>query len=124
MSRINSNTHDVTFTNKDKFLEATCEAILFGGVPATTTPADIQVLNNHFWKPLQWMKGSPNFIGGPDGHPFIVKNHFELKNAARVLIEAHIMENSWGGFIQTAYAILLTPKNQATKARRGHLLRH
>jgi hypothetical protein len=58
------------------------------------------------------MPGNPNFIGGPDGHPFIVKNHFELKNAVRVLVEANLMENVWGGFTQTGYAILLTPRNQ------------
>src|SRR5260221_18424 len=115
----NSNTQDGPFKIQGNFLEASGEAILFGGGPATTTPADIQVLNNHFWKPLQWMKGSPNFIGGPDGHPFIVKNHFELKNATRVLVEANIMENSWAGFSQTGYAILLTPKNQATKGGLG-----
>ena len=115
----NSNTQDGPFKIQGNFLEASGEAILFGGGPATTTPTDIQVLNNHFWKPMQWMKGSPNFIGGVDGHPFIVKNHFELKNAVRVLIEANIMENSWGGFSQTGYAILLTPKNQATKGGLG-----
>jgi len=60
------------------------------------------------------MKGNPNFIGGPDGNPFIVKNHLELKNAVRVLIEANLMENSWGGFSQTGFGILLTPKNQHT----------
>jgi len=43
-----------------------------------------------------------------------VKNHLELKNAARVLIEANLMENVWGGFSQTGHAILLTPKNQHT----------
>jgi hypothetical protein len=47
-----------------------------------------------------------------DGNPFIVKNHFELKNAQRVLFEGNVMENSWGGFSQTGFSILLTPKNQ------------
>ncbi len=110
------NTQDGPFKIQDNFLEASGEAILFGGGPATFTPTDITVVNNHFWKPWQWMKGSSNFIGGPDGHPFIVKNHFELKNAVRVLVEANILENSWGGFSQAGFAILLTPKNQHTKA--------
>jgi hypothetical protein len=44
----------------------------------------------------------------------VVKNHLELKNAVRVLIEANLMENCWGGFTQTGYGILLTPKNQHT----------
>ena len=52
------------------------------------------------------------FVGGVSGNPFVVKNHFELKNAVRVLVEANLMENCWGGFSQTGYGILLTPKNQ------------
>ena len=111
-----SDTQDGPFKIQDNFLEASGEAVMFGGGAATLTPTDIQILNNHFWKPWQWMPGSPNFIGGPDGHPFIVKNHFELKNAVRVLVEANLMENTWGGFSQTGYGILLTPKNQHTQS--------
>ncbi len=109
-----SDTHDGPFKIQNNFLEASGEAVMFGGGAATVPPADIQILNNHFWKPWQWMKGNPSFIGGPDGNPFIVKNHLELKNAVRVLIEANLMENSWGGFSQTGHGILLTPKNQHT----------
>ena len=109
-----SDTQDGPFKIQDNFLEASGEAVMFGGGPATLTPTDIQILNNHFWKPLEWMQGSPNFIGGPDGNPFVVKNHLELKNAVRVLVEANLMENSWGGFSQTGFGILLTPKNQHT----------
>ena len=104
-------THDGPFKIQNNFLEASGEAIMFGGGAATFSPTDIQILNNHFWKPWQWMPGNPNFIGGADGHPFIVKNHFELKNAVRVLVEANLMENSWGGFSQTGPGIVLTPKN-------------
>ncbi|MGA7647107.1 MAG: hypothetical protein WBW01_11380, partial [Terriglobales bacterium] len=56
----------------------------------------------------------PQFVGGPEGNPFIVKNHMELKNAVRVLAEANLMDNVWGGFSQTGFAVLLTPKNQHT----------
>jgi hypothetical protein len=59
-----------------------------------------------------WMPGQPGFVGGFNGHPFIVKNHFELKNAQRVLFEQNLLENCWGGFSQTGFSILLTPKNQ------------
>ena len=104
-------THDGPFKIQNNFLEASGEAIMFGGGAATFSPTDIQILNNHFWKPWQWMPGNPNFIGGPDGRPFIVKNHFELKNAVRVLVEANLMENNWGGFSQTGPGIVLTPKN-------------
>jgi hypothetical protein len=51
-------------------------------------------------------------VGGTTGKPFIVKNHLELKNAVRVLVDSNLMENVWGGFSQTGFSILLTPKNQ------------
>ena len=99
----------------DNFLEAAGENIIFGGRAAKTTPADIEIRGNHLFKPLTWMAGQPDFVGGADGHPFIVKNHFELKNAQRVLFEDNLLENSWGGFSQTGFSILLTPKNQENK---------
>ncbi|PYX89674.1 MAG: hypothetical protein DMG68_04270, partial [Acidobacteria bacterium] len=98
---------------ENNFLEGSGETIIFGGGPATLTPADIVVRRNHMYKPLMWMKDRPDFVGGPDGHPFIVKNMFELKNAQRVLLEDNVMENTWGGFTQTGFAVLLTPKNQS-----------
>ena len=33
----------------------------------------------------------------------------------RVLVEANLMENNWGGFSQTGFSILLSPKSQHTK---------
>ena len=107
-----SNTQDGPFLIQNNFLEASGEAILFGGGPAILTPSDIQILGNHFWKPWQWMQGNTPFVGGPNGNPFIVKNHLELKNAVRVQIEGNLMENCWGGFSQTGHALVLTPKNQ------------
>jgi Putative Ig domain len=97
----------------DNYLEAAGENILFGGAAATVTPADIEVRGNHMFKPLIWMKGQPGYVGGRDGNPFIVKNLFELKNAQRVLLEGNVMENSWGGFSQTGFGIVITPKNQS-----------
>jgi hypothetical protein len=99
----------------NNFLEAAGENIIFGGAEATATPADIEVRRNHMFKPMTWMKGQPGFVGGADGSPFIVKNLFEIKNAQRVLFEDNVLENSWGGFSQAGYAILLTPKNQQGK---------
>jgi hypothetical protein len=98
----------------NNYLEAAGENIIFGGGEATVTPADIEVRRNFFFKPLSWMKGASNFVGGRDGYPFIVKNLFELKNAERVLIEGNVFENSWGGFSQVGFALLLTPKNPGT----------
>jgi hypothetical protein len=95
----------------NNFLEAAGENIMFGGGAAAATPQDIEVRRNHMFKPLTWMKGQPGYVGGADGNPFIVKNLFELKNAQRVLLDGNVMENSWGGFTQVGFAILLTPKN-------------
>jgi hypothetical protein len=95
----------------NNFLEASGENVMFGGGSGTATPADIQMSHNHMFKPLTWMKGQTGYVGGTNGNSFIVKNLLELKNAQRVLVEGNIMEDSWGGFSQVGFAILLTPKN-------------
>ena len=97
----------------DNFLEASGECILLGGSAATMTPADIEIRRNHMFKPMTWMQGQPGYVGGTDGNPFIVKNLFELKNAQRVLFEANILENTWGGFSQAGAGVVIGPKNQA-----------
>jgi hypothetical protein len=99
----------------NNFLEAAGENILFGGTPASATPTDIEIRGNHLFKPLTWKPGEAGFVGGASGRPFIVKNLFELKNAQRVLFEGNLLENSWGGFSQNGYAILLSPKNQENR---------
>jgi hypothetical protein len=97
----------------NNFLEASGENVLFGGDAATGSPTDIQVSQNHMFKPLTWLRGQPGYVGGTNGNPFVVKNLFELKNAQRVLLDGNIMEGSWGGFSQVGFAINITPKNQA-----------
>ena len=97
----------------DNFLEAAAENILFGGGAATATPADIQITQNHFFKPLTWLQGQAGYVDGTDGKPFVVKNLFEAKNVQRVLLDSNIMEDSWGGFSQVGFAIVLSPKNQS-----------
>lgn len=97
---------------ENNFLEASGQSIMFGGGAGTTTPTDIEVRRNHLFKPMIWMPGEPGFVGAFTGDPFIVKNHFELKNAQRVLFEDNILENCWGGFSQAGFSILLTPANQ------------
>jgi hypothetical protein len=99
----------------NNFLEAAGENIMFGGSPASATPADIEIRGNYFFKPLTWKPGEPGFAAGSSGHPFIVKNLFELKNAQRVLVEGNVFENCWGGFSQNGYAVLFSPKNQENK---------
>jgi hypothetical protein len=103
---------DGPYKIEDNFLEASGQAIMFGGGPATTTPTDITIRLNHFFKPWQWLKGNSPFQGGPSGTPFIVRHAMELKNAVRVLVENNLIENVWGGFGEDGTAILLTPKNQ------------
>lgn len=95
----------------DNFLEASGENIIFGGAAALTTPVDIQITKNHLFKPLTWLLGQAGYVGGADGSPFMVKNLLELKNAQRVLVDSNIMEYSWGGFSQSGFALLVTPKN-------------
>jgi len=96
----------------NNFLEAAGESIIFGGGHATVTPADIEIRHNYLFKPSFWRPDHPQFKGAANGRPFIVKNLFELKNAQRVLFEENVLENAWGGFSQTGFGILLTPKNQ------------
>lgn len=105
---------DGPYKIEDNFLEASGQAILFGGGAATATPTDITIHFNHFFKPWQWMKGNTPFQGGDSGEPFIVRHHLELKNAVRVLVEDNLMEDVWGGFTESGWAILVTPKNQQT----------
>jgi hypothetical protein len=96
----------------NNFLEASGQSILFGGAKGSTTPTDIEIRHNHFFKPLIWMPGHPGFVGAADGNPFIVKNSIELKNAQRLLLEGNILDNVWGGFTQSGFAIVLLPANQ------------
>jgi hypothetical protein len=94
----------------NNYFEAACENVMFGGadpsVPNVTT-SDIEVRNNLFEKPFSWMPGSSTW----DGHYWSVKNIFELKNAARVLINGNIFQGSWAGG-QDGLAIQFTPRNQ------------
>jgi hypothetical protein len=85
---------------------------MFGGAPGTITPTDIEIRYNHLFKPLIWQPGAVGFVGGYTGDPYIVKNHFELKNAQRVLFEGNLLEDVWGGFTQSGFSVVLTPKTQ------------
>jgi len=99
---------------QNNFLEGAAETILFGGAFATQVPQDISVIGNHMFKPMTWLLGQPGFVGGPKGHPFVVKNLFECKNCRRVLVEGNILENVWAGFTQVGESILISPKSQST----------
>jgi hypothetical protein len=101
----------------NNYLEAAGENIVLGGGAATFTPHDVTILYNDFNKPDSWNPADPSYapIYGKDGllHPWIVKNLLEFKNCQRCLVEGNRMSGNWGGFSQSGFAILLTPKNQS-----------
>lgn len=99
----------------NNFLESSGENILFGGAAASINPTDIEIRRNHLFRPMIWKEEEPGYTPSVSGHPFVVKNNFEMKNAVRVLFEANLLENTWGGFSQTGYSILITPKNQQSE---------
>lgn len=96
----------------NNFIEASGENILFGGaLKGTTTPPDIEIRLNHFYKVPSWNPRDPNYVQPyPGFNGYMVKNLFELKNAQRVLVEGNRMEYSWGGYSQSGFAIVLSPR--------------
>jgi hypothetical protein len=79
-------------------LEGASENIMFGGARGripNVVPSDIVIRGNHLIKPLHWRSLNYN-----------VKNLFELKSGARILVEGNIMENNWVQG-QTGVAIVL-----------------
>jgi hypothetical protein len=94
----------------NNFVEGGSSSIGFGGAASTIVTRDIEVRNNHLFKPLSWRVGSPDFIGTV----FNCKVLFESKNSSRVLIEGNILENTWGGRQGgDGGAVWLGPKNQS-----------
>jgi hypothetical protein len=109
---INDAPTDGSYLLYDNDLQGAGENILFGGGADTTTPCDITILGNDISKPDSWNPADPSFVP-VNGHPFIVKNLFELKNACRLLFDGNHLSGTWGGFSQAGHAILITPKNQS-----------
>ncbi len=101
----------------NNYLEAAGENILFGGAaPAIPdlVPSDIEVRNNHFFKPFSWRTGHPDYAG----QHWTIKNLFELKTGVRVLLDGNILENAWADLPigQSGYAILLTVRAEGGAA--------
>ncbi len=91
------------------YLEAAGENVMFGGWYSTipnVVPSDIEIRGNYFFKPLSWRVGDPTYAGTP----WSVKNLFELKSAARVLVDGNVFENIWAAD-QNGAAIQFTPRN-------------
>lgn len=95
----------------NNYLEGAGENIMFGGAKPSITNllcADIEVRQNHFYKPLSWRVGDPTY----EGTHWTIKNLFELKNADRVWVQGNIFENNWSD-AQPGFAVLFTPRTEA-----------
>jgi hypothetical protein len=93
----------------DNYLEAAGENILFGGAPtkaASLMPADIEIRNNYFFKPLSLL----NTIA-----TIRVKNLLEFKAATRVVVSGNTFQNNPLA-AQTGFAFLITPRTESGAA--------
>jgi hypothetical protein len=91
------------FVIENNYLEAAGEVIMFGGGDPSIdglVPRHIIIRGNHVTRPVAWRDAK-----------WTVKNLFELKNAADVIVDGNLFETHWGGG-QPGYAIVLTPRNQ------------
>lgn len=98
----------------NNYLEAAGENVMFGGADPSIrelVPSDIEIRNNHFFKPLSWHTADPSYAG----IHWSVKNLFELKNARNVNIDGNIFENNWTD-AQAGRAILFTVRNEQSTA--------
>ncbi len=92
----------------NNYLEGGAENVIFGGAKVSITNlvnSDIEIRQNHFFKPLFWRQGDPSFAGTI----VVVKNLLEFKNAQRVLVEGNIFEHNWAQ-AQSGFGILFTPR--------------
>lgn len=93
----------------NNYLEGSGENVMFGGADPrikNLVPSDIEIRENHFFKPLSWKVGHPTYAG----RHWTVKNLFELKNARRVVIDRNVFENNWAD-AQAGSAIPFTVRN-------------
>ena len=93
----------------NNFLSASSEDVLFGGAGGISNPfvaADIEIRNNHFYKPLSWARVG---VSIPPNNTMVVKNNLEFKSARRVLVDGNMFENNWVSG-QSGFSIVLTPR--------------
>jgi hypothetical protein len=91
----------------DNYIEAASENVLFGGADsraASLVPADIEIRNNYFFKPLSLI-----------GSRYNLKNLLEFKAAQRVLVTENTFQNNPAA-AQNGFALLITPRNQGGNA--------
>jgi hypothetical protein len=92
---------------RDNYIEAASENVLFGGADshdASLVPADIEIRNNSFFKPLSLI-----------GSRYVPKNMLEFKAAQRALVTGNTFQNNPAGG-QDGFALLITPRNQSGNA--------
>jgi len=97
------------FVIRNNLLSASGENIMIGGatpVVPNLIPSDIEMRQNHFYKPLKW-RDDPGYTSGPNR--VLTKNLLEFKNAQRVIIDGNVFENIWPDG-QMGYAVVFTPK--------------
>jgi hypothetical protein len=90
----------------NNFLSATAEDMMCGGGDPNNSliPSDIEIRNNHFFKPMAW--DTPG-LTLPPNNKWVVKNNLALKNARRVIVAGNIFENNWMSG-QVGFSVLLT----------------
>jgi hypothetical protein len=87
---------------RNNYIEAAGENVMFGGADsrdAALVPADIEIRDNYFFKPLSLIKTK-----------YTIKNLLEFKSAKRVLVTGNVFQNNPLG-AQQGFAILITPRN-------------
>jgi hypothetical protein len=92
---------------RDNYIEAAGENVMFGGADsreAALVPADIEISNNYFFKPLSLIPTK-----------YTMKNLLEFKAAQRVVVTGNTFENN-PAKAQNGFAILITPRNQGGTA--------
>ena len=97
----------------DNYLSATTEEVMFGGAGGLSNPwvpSDIEIRNNHFFKPLAWAQAGVTI---PPKNQWVEKNNLELKSARRVLVDSNVMENTWVSG-QMGFSIMLTPRTNSS----------
>jgi hypothetical protein len=91
----------------NNLLSATTEDVMFGGaggVNNTYIPSDIEIRNNHFFKPLSWLRAGVTL---PPHNRWVVKNNLEFKEGRRAIVTGNVLENNWLSG-QIGYSVVLT----------------
>jgi hypothetical protein len=92
---------------ENNYLSAAGVNVMFGGADPkilNLVPSNITIKRNLFTKDLRWRTATTKPT---------VKNHLELKNARKVLIEGNRFEYSWQQD-QKGYSMILKPSNSGT----------